>query len=83
MKRKIIFNKPTTVDVDKLPNGAIFFVDDEPYMKITEATDNFGAKVNSVHLCGGYLQHWVTADQEEDVKMEYFPNHQNIKIVGD
>lgn len=82
MNRKVIFDKPTTVDVEQLPIGTIFFVDDEPYMRITEATDNFGAKVNSVHLCGGYLQSWENADSEE-VTFEYFPNHQNIKIVGD
>lgn len=82
MKRKIIFDKPTTVDIDNLPIGAIFFVDDEPYMRIVEAKDNFGAEANSVSLCGGTLMYWENEDSEE-YKIEYFPNYQNIKIVGD
>lgn len=83
MDRKIFFDRPTTlVDIDKTPKGAIFFVDNEPYMKITEATDNFGAKVNSVHLRSGDLELWENKDTE-DFDIEFFPNHQNIKIVGD
>lgn len=83
MDRKIFFDKPTTVDVESLPIGAIFFVDDEPYMKITEAIDNFqGERVNSVHLYNGELELWENK-HKEDFVIEYFPNYQNIKIVGD
>lgn len=82
MIRKVIFNKPTIVDVENLPVGAIFFADDEPYMRITEAKDSFGACVNSVSLRGGTLMYWENKDSEE-YKIEYFPNYQNIKIVGD
>ena len=82
MMRQVIFNKPSIVNIEKLPRGAIFFVDDEPYMRIVETKDDFGAKANSVHLRSGYLQHWENDDKEE-VTFEYFPNYQNIKIVGD
>ena len=82
MNRKVIFEKPSMVDLDKLPNGAIFFVDDEPWMRIIEIKDNFGAKANSVHLRSGELELWENKDLE-DYDIEYFPNHQNIKIVGD
>lgn len=82
MNRKVIFDKPSTVNVENLPISAIFFVDGEPYMKITEIKDNFGANRNSVHLRSGDLELWENKNRE-DFDFEYFPNHQNIKIVGD
>lgn len=83
MNREIFFDRPTTlVDIDKLPKGAIFFVDGEPYMRILEMKDKFGASVNCVHLRSGDLEFW---DNSEIVGCvcEYFHNYQNIKIVGD
>ena len=82
MKRKVIFDKPLSVDIDKLPSGAIFLVNDEPYMRIDEVKDNVDEIVNSVNLCNGELGYWENADSE-NFNIEYFPNHQNIKIVGD
>ena len=83
MKRRVIFDKPSVlVDIDNLPNGAIFLVDEEPYMRIRETKDSFGDKANSVYLCSGELQYWENEDARE-YNIEYFPNHQNIKIVGD
>ena len=83
MNRKVIFDKPSiSLDIDKLPLGAIFLVNNEPYMRINEIKDNFGADANSVSLCSGTLMHWGNEDLEE-FDIEYFPNHQNIKIVGD
>ena len=83
MRRKIIFEKPSVlVDIDNLPKGAIFFVDGEPYMRILETEDSFGDKVNCVHLYDGDLNFWENRDTE-DYDIEYFPNHQNIKIIGD
>lgn len=82
MNRKVIFDKPSIVDIDKLPKGAIFLVNDEPYMRILEMEDEFSGKVNSVHLCSGDLEFWGDEDAKE-FDIEFFPNHQNIKIVGD
>lgn len=83
MDRKIIFDRPTTlVDIDKLPKGAIFFVDNEPYMRIIEIKDSFGARANSVHLRSGDLELWENK-HTEDFDIEFFPNYQNIKIIGD
>ena len=83
MNRKILFDKPfVNVDVEKLPTGAIFFVDNEPHMRIAEIIHSDGIRVNSVNLRTGDLELWVTRDSEF-FNIEHFPNCQNIKIVGD
>lgn len=82
MKRKVIFDKPSTVNVEQLQIGAIFLVDDEPYMRIAEVKDKVYEIVNSVNLCNGELDYWENADSE-NFNIEYFPYYQNIKIVGD
>lgn len=83
MDRKIYFDKSIiNVDIDKLPIGAIFFVDDEPYMRINEIIHSGGIRVNSVHLRTGYLELWENKDNEH-FNIKFSPNYQNIKIVGD
>lgn len=85
MNRKVIFDKPTLkVDIDKLPIGAIFLVDDVPYMLIENVIDKLGNTVNSVNLIDGDIHYLTNEDiREYDYQLEYFPNFQNIKIVGD
>lgn len=82
MKRKIVFDKPIRIDVDKLEKGAIFLVDDNLYMKIDTVQDDFGDYYNCVRLLDGGL-YFYGEDDIDDFIFEYFPNLQNIKIVGD
>ena len=83
MNRKFLFDKSvTSVDIDKLPAGAIFFVDNEPHMRIAERIHSGGIRVNCVNLRTGDLDLWETKDNE-CFNIEFFPNHQTIKIVGD
>lgn len=83
MNRTILFDKPVvSVDIDKLPIGAIFFVEDEPYMRIAEIIHSGGIRVNCIHLRTGDLELWETKDSEY-FNIEFFPDCQNIKIVGD
>ena len=82
MKRKVIFDKPLSVDIDKLPSGAIFLVNDEPYMRIDEVKDELDDYYNCVRLLDGGL-YFYDENDIDDFIFEYFPNLQNIKIVGD
>lgn len=83
MNRKIFFDKPSTIDIDNLPVGSIFLIDDEPHMKITKIMDkDIDQPLNCVSLVNGKVYYYDNEDLNE-FTFEYFQDHQNIKIVGD
>ena len=82
MKRKIVFDKPIGIDINKLEKGAIFLVDGDLYMKIDTVQDELDDYYNCVRLLDGDLYLYDENDIGDFI-FEYFPNLQNIKIVGD